>query len=76
MEFIVKFTWHEDENIWLANSSSDNHGLILDCNSFDGLLEKVKIVLTDIAEVDLKHEGEIKITLDVDYATVLNTSAV
>ena len=76
MEFRVKFTWHDDERIWLAQSSSNNHGLTVDSNSFDGLLEKVKMILTDVAEIDMNYQGEIKIILDVDHTVVLNTSAV
>ena len=45
MEFNVKFTWYEDEQVWLAASSSDNFALTLDHGSFDALLEKVKIAL-------------------------------
>ena len=76
MEFIVKFTWHDDERIWLAESSSNNYGLTADSNSFDGLLEKVKIILADAAEMDMNYKGEIKLKLDVDHTVTLNTSAV
>jgi len=66
MEFLVKFTWFDDERIWLATSSSDEFALTLDHGSFDALLERVKIALFDIAENDLRFEGEIKMKLDVD----------
>ena len=66
MEFIVKFTWYEDERIWLATSSTEGFALTLDHGSFDALLERVKIAIQDIAEVDLGYKGEIKLKLEID----------
>jgi len=66
MEFIIKFTWYDDEKIWLATSSSDDFAMTLDHGSFDALLERVKIAIYDIAENDLKYKGEIKLKLEVD----------
>jgi len=66
MEFIVRFTWYDDEKIWLATSSSDDFAMTLDHGSFDALLERVKIAIYDIAENDLGHKGEIKLKLEVD----------
>jgi len=76
MEFIVKFTWYDDENIWVAQCSNDKFALTTDHGSFDALLERVKIAIEDIAEVDLGYKGKIKLILDVDRTVNLNTSAV
>ena len=76
MEFVVKFTWYDDENIWVAQSSNDKFALTTDHVSFDALLERVKITIEDIAETDLDYKGEIKLILDVDRTIKLNTSAV
>ncbi|MCL2236303.1 MAG: DUF1902 domain-containing protein [Defluviitaleaceae bacterium] len=65
MEFIVKFTWYDDENIWLATSSNEKFAMTLDHGSFDALLERVKVALYDIAEIDLGYKGEIKLKLEV-----------
>ena len=75
MEFTVKFTWHDDEKIWLASSNDNNHGLTLDHNSFDGLLEKVKFVLYDIVENDFNYVGEVKIKLEIDCAVDMSVVA-
>jgi len=66
MNFTVKFTWYDDEKIWLATSSSDNFAMTLDHGSFDALLERVKIALCDIAENELGYIGEVKIKLEID----------
>ncbi|MDR0221157.1 MAG: DUF1902 domain-containing protein [Lachnospiraceae bacterium] len=74
MEFAVRFTWHEDENVWIARSSNDKFALTFDHGSFDALLERVKIAIADIAEVDLGFKGEIKLTLEIDRIISLNTA--
>jgi hypothetical protein len=76
MEFIVKFTWHDDENIWVAQSSNDKFALTTDHGSFDALLERVKITIEDIAEVELGYKGEIRLILEVVRTIKLNTAAV
>ena len=76
MVFTVNFTWYEDENIWLATSSSDKFAMTLDHGSFDALLERVKIAIQDIAENDLNHNGEVIIKLEIDRIVKLNVEAV
>ena len=76
MEFVIKITWYDDENIWVAQSSNDKFALTTDHGSFDALLERVKITIEDIAEVDLGYKGEIKLILEVDRIIRLDTSAV
>jgi len=76
MEFTVKFTWYDDEKIWLATSSSDAFAMTLDHGSFDALLERVKIAMYDIAENDLGHKGEIKLRLEIDRTVSIDVEAV
>ena len=65
MDLVVKCTWHDDEKIWVAQSSNDQFALTTDHVSFDALLERVKITVEDIAEVELGYKGEIRLILDV-----------
>ena len=76
MEFIVKITWHNDENIWVAQCSNAKFAMTTDHGSFDALLERVKITIEDIAEVELSYKGEIKLILDVVRTINLNTAPV
>ena len=76
MEFTVKVTWHDDENIWVAQTSNDRFALTTDHVSFDALLERVKVAIEDIAEVDLGYKGDIKLVLDVVRTINLNTLSV
>ena len=66
MDFNVKFTWYEDERVWLATSSSDKFAMTLDHGSFDALLERVTMALHDIATHELKYCGVINLKLDID----------
>ncbi|MDR0249476.1 MAG: DUF1902 domain-containing protein [Oscillospiraceae bacterium] len=75
MEFTVKFTWYDDENIWVAQSSNDKFALTFDHGSFDALLERVKTAIEDIAETDLNYKGEVRLTLEIDRTLSLNTAA-
>jgi hypothetical protein len=72
MEAIVKFTWYDDERIWLATSSCDEFALTLDHGSFDALLERVKIAIQDIAENELGYKGAIKMKLEIDRIVSMN----
>ena len=76
MEFRIKCTWHDDENIWVAQTSNDRFALTTDHVSFDALLERVKVAIEDIAEVDLGYKGDIKLILDVVRTINLNTLSV
>ena len=76
MEFTVKFTWYDDENIWLATSSSDSFAMTLDHGSFDALLERVKTAMYDIAENDLGYKGEVKIKLEIDRTVSIDVEAI
>jgi len=76
MEFTVKFTWYDDEKIWLATSSSDDFALTLDHGSFDALLERVKIAMQDIAENELGYKGEIKMKLEIDRTVSIDVETV
>lgn len=75
MEFTVKFTWYDDEKIWLATSSSEDFAMTLDHVSFDALLERVKLAMYDIAENDLGHKGEVKIKLEVERTVSIDVEA-
>jgi len=66
MELTVKFTWYDDEKIWLATSSNEKFGLVLDHGSFDALLERVQTAMYDIAEHELNYNGEVKIKIEIE----------
>jgi len=76
MDFNVRFTWYDDEKIWLATSSTNQYALTLDHGSFDALLERVKIAIYDIAEHECGHNGEIRIKLEIERTVNMNIAAI
>ncbi|MCL2087162.1 MAG: DUF1902 domain-containing protein [Oscillospiraceae bacterium] len=77
MEFLVTITWHDDERVWIAQSSNDKYAMTTDHNSFDALLERVKVILEDIAQVELGYKGAIKLMFNVEQRIVnMNTTVI
>ena len=76
MECVVKCTWYDDENIWVAQCSNSKFALTTDHVSFDALLERVKVAIEDIADVDLGYKGDIRLILDVTRTINMNTLSV
>ena len=76
MEFLIKCVWYDDDNVWVAQTSNDKFALTTDHVSFDALIERVKIAIEDIAEVELGYSGDIKLVLNVERTINLNTVSV
>jgi len=75
MELTVKFTWYDDERIWIASSSNDRFALTLDHGSFDALLEMVKVAICDIAENELGYNGEVNMKIEVERTVTVEALA-
>ena len=65
----VKVTLHYDENMWCAYTDDKRCNMALDAGSLDALIEKVKFIVYDIFEVDLKYKGPVKIVFQMDERT-------
>ena len=57
-EYKVFFTWDGEANVWIA-SSEDIHGLILEHSSFDTLMEKVRLAVPELLEIENMLHGTI-----------------
>ena len=53
-EYKINFAWDDDAGVWTA--ICDELPLALESNSFDALIEKVKVVAAEIHE--LNHESD------------------
>lgn len=51
MKYNVKLTWDNEANVWVA-TSDDIPGLALESNSYDALIEKVKIASPELLELN------------------------
>ena len=50
-EKIVKLTWDGEASMWVA-TSDDVPGLVLESNSYDALIEKVKVAIPELLELN------------------------
>lgn len=51
MKYTVKLTWDSEASMWIA-TSDDVHGLVLESNSYDALIEKVKFAIPELLELN------------------------
>ncbi len=51
MEYIVNITWDSDANVWYA-TSDDIPGLIMESESYDTLLSRVKQAAPELLELN------------------------
>lgn len=54
MEHIINIQWDDEANVWYA--ISDSIPLVLESNSFDALIERVKIAARELLDLN-GHSG-------------------
>lgn len=54
MNYIINLMWDNDASMWIA-TSEDIPGLILESNSYDALIEKVKIAIPELLSLNNIH---------------------
>ena len=59
-EYKISFSWDGDANVWIA-TSEDIHGLILEHSSFDTLMEKVRVAVPELLEIENRLHGAVSI---------------
>ena len=56
MEYTVDSLWDEEAKVWVATSKSIP-GLVLESDSYDALIERVKTAVTELIELNGLPEG-------------------
>lgn len=51
MELLVKLTWDAEARVWIAESD-DVPGLVLESGSFDALVERVRVTVPELLELN------------------------
>jgi hypothetical protein len=61
MTYRVKLTWDSEAMVWIA-TSDDVPGLVLESGSFDALVERVRMAVPELIELNGKtnHEYRLK----------------
>ena len=63
-ECTVKLIW--DDGIWFTKSDEEL-GIVLESGSFDALVERVRIAIPEMLELNCGYKGEVQLTLDGGY---------
>ena len=69
MDFIIKMIWDSEVKRWAATGST-GMGLVLESDSFDVLIERVKLAAPEMIELNFNYKGPINlhfITERMDY---------
>jgi len=51
MEYVINFLWDDEASVWIAESENIP-GLVLECGSLDALLEKVKVAVPELLQLN------------------------
>ena len=69
----IEMNWENDT--WIAELINGEFDLILESNSYDALVERVKIVVQDVFEVDFKYTGDIQFVFQTERIDNLKARA-
>ncbi len=61
MEYVIHFTWDDDAAVWIA-TSDDVPGLVLESGSFDALLERTRVAVPELLELDNSVSSPLNLT--------------
>lgn len=59
----VKLIWDDESRTWYT-SSEDVPGLLLESNSFDALIERVRMAAPEMLELNCNHTGEVQVSFE------------
>ena len=60
MDFFIKMVWDSDANKWAA-IGSPGMGLVLESDSFDLLVDRVKFAAPEMIELNFNYRGPINL---------------
>ena len=60
MDFIIKMIWDDEVKRWAA-IGSQGMGLVLESDSFDELVERVKLAAPEMIELNFNYKGAINL---------------
>jgi len=70
LEYTVVFFWDDEASVWIAESE-DLPGLILESESFDALVEKVKKAVPELLELSGSNSHQIKLHFKAERLAVV-----
>ena len=70
MEYTITFSWDDEASVWIAECH-ELPGLILESGSFDALVERVKIAVPDLLELDRAEGTQVKLHFKAERLAVV-----
>ena len=67
----VKLVW--DDGVWCSEVDEKDFCVTLESGSLDALVERVKIAIQDIFEVDFKYTGDIEFLFQAERADTMKS---
>ena len=65
MDFFIKMVWDNDAKRWAA-IGSPGMGLVLESDSFDLLVERVKLAAPEMIELNFNYKGPINLFFNTE----------
>jgi len=65
MDFFIRMVWDNDEKRWAAIGST-GMGLVLESDSFDTLIDRVKQAAPEMIELNFNYSGAINLIFIVE----------
>ena len=65
MEYKINFVWDEEAHVWIA-TSENVQGLVLESGSFDALVERVRIAVPELLELNHRREDTYRLSYCVE----------
>jgi len=69
-EYTILLIWDDEASVWIAESD-DIPGLILESDSFNVLIERVKIAIPDLLEIDGKEHSQAKLHFKAERLAIV-----
>ena len=70
LEYLIILTWDDEASVWIAESN-DIPGLILEDESFDTLVERVRIAVPDLLEQEKSNLSRTKLRFRAERLAVV-----
>ena len=66
MVYRIKITWDDEARVWIA-VSEDLHGLVLESGSIDALIERVKVAVPELLEINGGQCKNVSLNISMEH---------
>ena len=70
MIYRISVTWDDEAQVWIA-TSEDLKGLVLECGSLDALIERVRVAVPELLEIQGDQRKDIALDFSMERHTAV-----